>query len=153
MTVEQFDYDTWVERKETTDNPYDQPVDLETVQQTKFLWNTLFRSTDNTRERNFINPIDNFINPIDNFINPIDSKSLSSSFAEEVKDIKIQVAENKRQIDQIKWKLPSEVENYINWDPRLVAALNTYGSMNYNPANKGKKVDFSSSESAQEIAG
>ena len=146
MTVEQLKYDTWVETTETTDNPYDQPVDSETVQQTKFLWNTLFRSTDNTRERNFINPIDNFINPID-------SKSLSSSFAEEVKDIKIQVAENKRQIDQIKWKLPSEVENYINWDPRLVAALNTYGSMNYNPANKGKKVDFSSSESAQEIAG
>ncbi|MBF0932118.1 MAG: hypothetical protein HXJ92_01795 [candidate division SR1 bacterium] len=146
MTVEQFDYDTGVERKETTDNPYDQPVDSETVQQTKFLGNTLFRSTDNTRERNFINPIDNFINPID-------SKSLSSSFAEEVKDIKIQVAENKRQIDQIKGKLPSEVENYINGDPRLVAALNTYGSMNYNPANKGKKVDFSSSESAQEIAG
>lgn len=146
MTVEQLNYDTWAETKETTDNPYEQLVDSETVQQTKFLWNTLFRSTDNTRERNFINPIDNFINPID-------SKSLSSSFAEEVKDIKIQVAENKRQIDQIKWKLPSEVENYINWDPRLVAALNTYGAMNYNPANKGKRVDFRSSESAQEIAG
>ena len=146
MTVEQLNYDTWVETTETTDNPYEQLVDSETVQQTKFLWNTLFRSTDNTRERNFINPIDNFINPID-------SKSLSSSFAEEVKDIKIQVAENKRQIDQIKWKLPSEVENYINWDPRLVAALNTYGAMNYNPANKGKRVDFRSSESAQEIAG
>lgn len=145
MTVEQLNYDTWAETKETG-NPYEQPVDLETVQQTKFLWNTLFRSTDNTRERNFINPIDNFINPID-------SKSLSSSIAEEVKDIKTQVAENKRQIDQLKWKLSSEVENYINWDPRLVAALNTYGAMNYNPANKGKKVDFRSSESAQEIAG
>lgn len=138
MTVEQLNYDTWAERKETG-NPYEQLVDPETVQQTKFLWNTLFRSTDNTRERNFINPID--------------SKSLSSSIAEEVKDIKTQVAENKRQIDQLKWKLPSGIENYINWDPNLVASLNRYGSINYNRENEGKKVDFRSSESAQEIAG
>ena len=139
MTVEQFNYDTWAETKETTDNPYEQPVDPETVQQTKFLWNTLFRSTDNTRERNFINPID--------------SKSLSSSIAEEVKDIKNQVAENKRQIDQLKWKLPSGIENYINWDPNLLASLGRYGAINYNRENEGKKVDFRSSESAQEIAG
>ena len=138
MTVEQLNYDTWAERKETG-NPYEQPVDPETVQQTKFLWNTLFRSTDNTRERNFINPID--------------SRSLSSSIAEEMKDLRNQVAENKRQIDQLKWKLPSGIENYINWDLNLVASLNRYGSINYNRENEGKNVDFRSSESAQEIAG
>ena len=70
-----------------------------------------------------------------------------------MKDLRNQVAENKRQIDQLKWKLPSGIENYINWDLNLVASLNRYGSINYNRENEGKNVDFRSSESAQEIAG
>ena len=70
-----------------------------------------------------------------------------------MKDLKNQIAENKREIEQLKWKLSSGIENSINWDPSLAAALNRYGTINYNRENEGKKVDFRSSESAQEIAG
>lgn len=137
MTVEQLKYDTWVETTETTDNPYEQKVDKQDEDRLKTVWR-LFRPVDES-ERNF--------RPAP------DIKTLSGSVAEEMKDLKNQIAENKREIEQLKWKLLSGIENSINWDPSLAAALNRYGTINYNRENEGKKVDFRSSESAQEIAG
>ena len=137
MTVEQLKYDTWVETTETTDNPYEQKVDKQDEDRLKTVWR-LFRPVDES-ERSF--------RPAP------DIETLSGSLAEEMKDLKNQIAENKREIEQLKWKLLSGIENSINWDPSLAAALNRYGTINYNRENEGKKVDFRSSESAQEIAG
>ena len=137
MTVEQLNHDTWVETTETTDNPYDQKVDEQEEGRLRTVWR-LFRLVDE---------------PERNFRPAADTKTLSWSVAEQMKDLKNQIAENKREIEQLKWKLSSGIENSINWDPSLAAALNRYGAMNYNRENEGKRVDFRSSESAQEIAG
>ena len=137
MTVEQLNHDTWVETTETTDNPYDQKVDEQEEGRLRTVWR-LFRLVDE---------------PERNFRPAADTKTLSGSVAEQMKDLKNQIAENKREIEQLKWKLSSGIENSINWDPSLAAALNRYGTINYNRENEGKKVDFRSSESAQEIAG
>ena len=137
MTVEQLKYDTWVETTETTDNPYDQQIDKKDEEHLRSVWR-LFR------------PVDE---PERNFRPAADTKTLSGSVAEQMKDLKDQVAENKREIEQLKWKLSSGIENSISQDPSLLVALNRYGTINYNRENEGKKVDFRSSESAQEIAG
>jgi len=137
MTVEQLNHDTWVETTETTDNPYDQKVDEQEEGRLRTVWR-LFRLVDE---------------PERNFRPAADTKTLSGSVAEQMKDLKNQIAENKREIEQLKWKLSSGIENSINWDPSLAAALNRYGTINYNRENEGKRVDFRSSESAQEIAG
>ncbi len=137
MTVEQLKYDTWVETTETTDNPYDQQIDKKDEDRLRSVWR-LFR------------PVDE---PERNFRPAADTKTLSGSVAEQMKDLKNQVAENKREIEQLKWKLSSGIESSISQDPSLLAALNRYGTINYNRENEGKKVDFRSSESAQEIAG
>lgn len=135
MTVEQLNHDTWVETTETTDNPYDQKVDEQEEGRLRTVWR-LFRLVDE---------------PERNFRPAADTKTLSGSVAEQMKDLKNQIAENKREIEQLKWKLSSGIENSINWDPSILAALNRYGTINYNRENEGKKVDFRSSESAQEI--
>ena len=135
MTVEQLKYDTWVETTETTDNPYDQQIDKKDEENLRSVWR-IFR------------PVDE---PERNFRPAADTKTLSGSVAEQMKDLKNQVAENKREIEQLKWKLSSGIENSISQDPSLLAALNRYGTINYNRENEGKKVDFRSSESAQEI--
>ena len=135
MTVEQLKYDTWVETTETTDNPYDQQIDKKDEDRLRSVWR-LFR------------PVDE---PERNFRPAADTKTLSGSVAEQMKDLKNQVAENKREIEQLKWKLSGGIENSISQDPSLLAALNRYGTINYNRENEGKKVDFRSSESAQEI--
>lgn len=135
MTVEQLKYDAWVEMTETTDNPYEQQIDKKDEDRLRSVWR-LFRPVDES-ERNF--------RPA------ADTKTLSGSVAEQMKDLKNQVAENKREIEQLKWKLSSGIESSISQDPSLLAALNRYGTINYNRENEGKKIDFRSSESAQEI--
>ena len=137
MTVEQLNYDTWAETKETGNPYYEQKVDKQEEERLRTVWR-LFRPVDES-ERNF--------RPA------ADTKTLSGSVAEQMKDLKNQIAENKREIEQLKWKLSSGIENSINWDPSLAAALNRYGTINYNRENEGKRVDFRASESAQEIAG
>ncbi|MBB1557688.1 MAG: hypothetical protein HG439_004355 [candidate division SR1 bacterium] len=137
MTVEQLKYDTGVETTETTDNPYEQQIDKKDEDRLRSV-GRLFR------------PVDE---PERNFRPAADTKTLSGSVAEQMKDLKNQIAENKREIEQLKGKLSSGIENSINGDPSLAAALNRYGTINYNRENEGKKVDFRSSESAQEIAG